>query len=116
MLAGEIRRDKNIFFALLEILTGFAEEAKSLWSDFEESVDINRFTGEFEGLAIPLIALIFARAVAADPALSLPSVVISAIAAPAIFVTVAVTIAASVTAVAIAVVALIGGLLATGGR
>lgn len=132
MLAGEIGRNKDVFFALFEILVGFPKKSKSLRGNLKETININGVAGEFEWPAVTLIALIslvVTGSVATDAALSLTSAATmavatttsaiattSAIIAATASVPTTVTVSIAVTAVVIFAVALIGGLLAPGAR
>jgi len=44
--ANKLRREKNIFSGLLEILFWLAEKPKAFWSQFQNAVYVNRIPGK----------------------------------------------------------------------
>jgi hypothetical protein len=107
VLPHQIRWDEDVFFALFKVLILFAKEAEAFWGDFEKSVDCDGITGEFKRFAfawLATVSIVIARAVSADPSLSLAAIAVS-IAVP-------VSIPVSI----VVAVAGVGGLLAAGVR
>ena len=105
--------DKDVIAVLFKVLAGLPQEAESFRGHFQETIDLDGFSGKFKRFAFPLFATTWA--VASHSSLFLP---VSLTSITLVSVSVAVSIAAPVVTAStvIATIGVIGGVVLATGR